>query len=115
MDIQETSRVAKQSIKAFDSVFSTNEVQVYHMVLSPGEEVPWHFTSHVTDTLYVMRGPVTVFTRDPTAMTTVETGETIQTPGRRAHRVANQSDHDVSVLLIQGVGKYDFQLLPSPK
>src|SRR5713226_9077373 len=108
MDMNEIRSVAKQKVKAFASVFSTDEVQVNHMVLGPGEEVPWHFHSQVRDTLYIMRGPVTIFTREPPATTTIDTGETIQTPERQPHRVVNASNHDVSVLLIQGVGPYDF-------
>ena len=113
MDMNEIRGLAKQKLKAFASVFSTDEVQVNHMVLAPGEEVPWHFHSQVQDTLYVIRGPVTILTREPTASTTVDTGETVETPARQPHRVVNASDHDISILLIQGVGTYDFQLLPS--
>jgi quercetin dioxygenase-like cupin family protein len=115
MDLKETRSAAKQKVKAFVSLFSTDEVQVNHMVLAPGEEVPWHFHSHVRDTLYVLRGPVTIFTREPAATLTVGTGETVETPARQPHRVVNASDHDVSMLLIQGVGTYDFQFLPPPK
>jgi quercetin dioxygenase-like cupin family protein len=111
MDVDQVRSAAKQQVKAFDSVFSTQDVQVNHMVLAPGQEVPWHFHTSVRDTLYVVRGPVTVFTRTPTSTTTADTGETVETPAGRPHRVVNASDHDVSVLLIQGVGKYDFQLL----
>ena len=65
MDMNEIRGVAKQHVKAFASVFSTDGVQVNHMVLAPGEEVPWHFHTEVRDTLCVLRGPVTIFTREP--------------------------------------------------
>ena len=106
--------MAKLKVQAFEAVFSTDEVQVHRMVLAPGEEVPWHFHSHVRDTFYVLRGPVTIFTREPEAATVIDTGDTFQTHDRQPHRVLNASNHEVSVLLIQGVGKYDFQLLQSP-
>jgi quercetin dioxygenase-like cupin family protein len=104
--------VARLKVKTFDSLFSNDEVQVHRMVLAPGEEVPWHFHNHVRDTFYVLHGPVTIFTREPEATTTIDTGETFQTADRQPHRVVNAADHDVSVLLIQGVGKYDFEPLP---
>ncbi len=112
MDLNETRRVAQDTVKGFDSLLSTPDVQVNQMVLAPGQEVPWHFHSRVRDTLYVMRGPVTLFTREPVSTTILETGAAIQTPERQPHRVVNASDHDVSVLLIQGVGTYDFHLVP---
>ena len=111
MDVNQARSAAKQQLKAFDHVFSTDDVQVNHMVLAPGQEVPWHFHTFVRDTLYVVRGPVTIFTRTPAETTIAEEGETVETPAGRRHRVANESDHDVSILLIQGVGKYDFQLV----
>ena len=104
--------MARLKVKALDSLFSTAEVQVHHMILAPGEEVPWHFHNHVQDTFYVLHGPITIFTREPEATTIIGTGETFQTRDRQPHRVVNATDHDVSVLLIQGVGKFDFEPLP---
>lgn len=107
--------MAKLKVQAFESVFSTDEVQVHHMVLAAGEEVPWHFHNYIRDTFYVLQGPVTIFTRDPEATTIVGSGETFQTRDRQPHRVVNAADHEVSVLLIQGIGWYDFQPLPTPR
>jgi hypothetical protein len=61
MDADEVRR----AVKEFDSVFATDDVQVNHMVLAPGQEVPWHFHTEVRDTFYVVRGPVTIYTRVP--------------------------------------------------
>lgn len=103
--------MAKLKVRALDPVFSTDDVQVHRMVLAPGEEVPWHFHHHVRDTFYVLRGPVTIFTRAPETTTLIDTGATFQTRDCQPHRVLNACDHEVSVLLIQGVGPFDFQLL----
>jgi quercetin dioxygenase-like cupin family protein len=102
-------------IRALEPVFSTDDVQVNHMVLAPGEEVPWHFHNHVRDTFYVLRGPVTIYTREPEATTIVGTGEVLQTRDRQPHRVVNESVHEISIMLIQGVGRFDFQPLPRPR
>jgi quercetin dioxygenase-like cupin family protein len=107
--------VARLKVRAFEPVFSTNGVQVHRMVLAPGEEVPWHFHTHVRDMFYVLRGPVTIFTRAPEVTAIIDTGETLQTRDRQPHRVVNTSDHDVSLLLIQGIGPYDFQPLAVPQ
>lgn len=81
------------------------------MVLAPGEEVPWHRHGHVLDTFYVLRGPITVFTRDPEGATSVAPGEVFQTGERQPHRVLNPGGGEAEALLIQGVGAYDFQAL----
>jgi len=104
--------VVELNVRAFDRLFSTGEVRVSHMVLAPGEEVPWHLHQYVRDTFYVLRGPLTILTYDPEGTTTIHAGEMFQTRIRQPHRVVNTSDREVSVLLIQGVGKYDFQPLP---
>jgi quercetin dioxygenase-like cupin family protein len=109
MDADEVRTAAKQLVKEFDSVFATDDVQVTHMVLAPGQEVPWHLHTEVCDTFYVVRGPVTIYTRVPDETRIGETGDTVQVPAGQAHRVVNESDHDVATILIQGVGTYDFR------
>jgi hypothetical protein len=63
----------------------------------------------VCDTFYLVRGPVTIYTRVPDETSIGETGDTVQVPAGQAHRVVNESDHDVATILIQGVGTYDFR------
>jgi quercetin dioxygenase-like cupin family protein len=111
VDVDEVRTAAKQQVKAFENVFASSDVQVNHMVLAPGQEVPWHLHTQVRDTLYVLGGPVTIYTRAPEGRATANTGETVETPAGAPHRVVNESDQDIAVLLIQGVGEYDFQLV----
>jgi quercetin dioxygenase-like cupin family protein len=72
-------------------------------------KVPWHLHTEVCDTFYLVRGPVTIYTRVPDETSIGETGDTVQVPAGQAHRVVNESDHDVATILIQGVGTYDFR------
>ena len=60
-------------------------------------------------------GRFTIFTREPETTTTIDTGDVFQTRDRQPHRVVNASDHEVSVLLVQGVGRYDFRPLSRPQ
>jgi quercetin dioxygenase-like cupin family protein len=103
--------LSRPKIRTHEQVFSTDEVRVSHLVLAPGEEVPWHLHSEVRDTFYVLQGPITIYTREPEETTVINTGEILQTRERQPHRVVNISDHEVSFVLIQGAGKYDFQPL----
>ena len=57
--------MARLKVKALDSLFSNDEVQVHRMVLAPGEEVPWHFHSNIRDTFYVIEGSIRLFLREP--------------------------------------------------
>ena len=108
----ETKRVARREIQVLERLHSTDDVQVSRLVLAPGEEVPWHFHSNVADTFYIMRGPVTIHTRAPDSTVVLEAGAVFQTRERQPHRVVNDSHREVSFVLIQGVGKFDFHELP---
>ena len=105
--------VTRLKIRSSERLFSTEEVQISRLVLAPTEEVPWHFHSNVRDTFYVLRGPITIYTREPETTAVIDAGEVLQTRERQPHRVFNASDHDVSFVLIQGVGQFDFQQLPA--
>jgi chloramphenicol 3-O phosphotransferase len=100
--------VASRGVKVLERLLSTDEVRVSRLVLAPGEEVPWHFHSNLSDTFYVLRGPVTIHTRDPETTAVIERGEIFRTRERQPHRVVNASDGAVSFVLIQGFGDYDF-------
>ena len=108
----ETKNVAKRGIQLLERLHSTDEVQVSRLVLAPGEEVPWHFHSNVADTFYIVSGPVTIHTRAPESTTVLEAGAVFQARERQPHRVVNDSVREVSFVLIQGVGKFDFHELP---
>lgn len=103
----------ERNVKLFERVFTTQGVRITHMVLAPGEEIPWHLHTLVRDTFYVMLGPLTILTREPDAESNIEAGETFQTGIGQPHRVTNRSARDVAVILLQGIGEYDFQALPS--
>ena len=93
------------------TIFKTGLVQVLHTLLEPGQEVPWHFHSDVRDTFYAVRGPVTIFTRDPDGRIELEPGETFRAERGQAHRVLNETGVPAEFLLIQGIGSYDFNPL----
>lgn len=110
MDVTEAHAFASRRTEKLDPVFVADGVQASHMVLAPGQEVPWHLHHHVSDTFYVVRGPVTIFMRKRTIDEQVAaTGEVLQVPMQTPHRVLNGSNHNVELLLIQGVGTYDFE------
>ena len=90
-------------------VMQTDDVRVLEMTLAPGEEVPWHWHSEVDDMFYCRTGAATIETRAPRNRVVVAAGEKFVVPVRTAHRVHNAGTEPCHVLVIQGIGAYDFQ------
>ena len=90
-------------------VYEVEGVRVRHSHLDPGKEIPWHRHSDIVDMFYIIRGPVTIETREPDQQIELLTGESFRAAVAQPHRVSNRTHARVEFLLIQGVGKYDFQ------
>jgi len=96
-------------ITATRVVMQTGDVRVLEMTLAPGEEVPWHWHSEVDDMFYCREGTATIETRAPRNRVQVAAGEKFVVPARTAHRVHNGGPETCHVLVIQGIGAYDFR------
>ena len=84
------------------------DVLVREYVLGPGEFIPWHHHTQVTDHYYSLEGVVLIETRAPDMRRELNPGESATVIPPTAHHVSNSSDRPCRFLLIQGVGKYDF-------
>lgn len=84
------------------------DVLVREYLLGPGEFVPWHHHTQVSDHYYSLEGAVVIETRDPDARRELNPGESATVTPPTAHHVSNLSGKPCRFLLIQGVGKYDF-------
>jgi quercetin dioxygenase-like cupin family protein len=84
------------------------DVLVREYTLDPGETIPWHRHSEVSDYYYGLEGRVVIETRDPAARHEVGAGQTASVAPSTAHRVSNAAGAPCRFLLIQGVGAYDF-------
>jgi quercetin dioxygenase-like cupin family protein len=83
-------------------------VQARLFTLAPGETIPWHSHSSVTDWYFVLEGALSIETRAPADHQLLTVGQTYRIPPKTAHLVTNRSDSDTRFLLVQGVGAYDF-------
>ena len=81
-------------------VAETDDLRVSIMTLAPGQEVPWHYHSHVTDTFYCLEGVLSVETRAPPARHLLDVGESCAVPPTTAHRVTGRQCRG------QGVGRH---------
>src|SRR5215472_16877511 len=99
---------AAYKIKNVETVVKGSDVQVRLFTLAPGEAIPWHFHSSVTDWYFVLQGTLSIETRAPADHQLLALGATYRIPPKTAHLVANRSNSDTGFLLVQGVGAYDF-------
>jgi quercetin dioxygenase-like cupin family protein len=95
-------------VKAIEPVMVDRDVQARLFTLAPGETIPWHFHSAVTDWYFVLEGTLSIETRVPSDRRLVPLGASHQIPPKTAHLISNPSAADTRFLLVQGVGTYDF-------
>jgi quercetin dioxygenase-like cupin family protein len=96
------------AVKSIEPVAIGSDVQARVFTLAPGEEIPWHFHSAVTDWYFVLEGTLSIETRAPTDRQLLAVGGRYQIAPKTAHLITNRSDADTRFLLVQGVGAYDF-------
>ena len=96
------------TVKSIEPVAIGSNVQARLFTLAPGETIPWHFHSAVTDWYFVLAGALSIETRVPADHRELIVGESYQIAPKTAHLVSNRSETDTRFLLVQGVGAYDF-------
>ncbi|MBV8337090.1 MAG: cupin domain-containing protein [Alphaproteobacteria bacterium] len=96
------------AVKSIKPVAVGSDVQARLFTLAPGEMIPWHFHSEVTDWYFVLEGALSIETRAPADRRELAVGETYHIKPKTAHLISNRSPGDTRFLLVQGVGHYDF-------
>ena len=95
-------------IERREVVAETDTLRVAILTLAPGQEVPWHYHSRITDTFYCLEGVLSVQTRAPDARHLLTVGESCDVPQMTAHRVTGYDGGRARFLIVQGIGAYDF-------
>ncbi len=95
-------------VKKISVIAKGDDVLVREYLLGPGDSIPWHHHTRVTDHYYCLEGVVLVETRAPDARRELNPGESATVTPPLAHHISNPSAQPCRFLLIQGVGKYDF-------
>jgi quercetin dioxygenase-like cupin family protein len=100
-------------VQKVSTVVAGTDVQVREFVVAPGENIPWHYHSEITDWCYCLEGVVAAETRGPGGHDEVSTlkllpGQSCRTGPGIVHRLTNGGDILCRYLLVQGGGKYDF-------
>ena len=95
-------------VRNINVVAKGTDVLVREYTLDPGEAIPWHRHSDVSDHYYGLEGTVLIETRAPATRREVGVGQFATVTSPTVHHVSNAGTQTCRFLLIQGVGKYDF-------
>ena len=88
-----------------------SDVGVQERTLAPGEVIPWHYHTIITDTTYCIEGMVQIEMLDPHERALLAIGQSCCVPPNRPHQVTPHGDRPCRFLLVQGVGRYDRHLV----
>ena len=82
--------------------------RITELQLSPTQTVPWHAHNNVSDTFYVLEGRLRLFMQNPKEEKQLGPGERYQVVAGRPHLATNAGDTSMTILVLQGVGEYDY-------
>ena len=96
-----------------EMVAEVANLRVVVLTLAPGQFVPWHYHSEITDTFFCLQGPMVIETgavQSDSGRTTTElaVGESHAVPERTAHRVSGKDGGPCKFAIVQGIGTYDY-------
>jgi len=81
---------------------------VHEMELAPDQTVPWHSHSNISDTFYVISGRLRLHLREPDETIDLSPTHSYRVAPLRPHLVTNAGDTPVTLLVLQGIGTYDY-------
>ena len=84
-----------------------SDVGVQERTLDPGQAIPWHYHTIITDTTYCLEGTVQIELLSPSERVLLATGQSHAVGPSRPHKITPHGDLPCRFLLIQGVGQYD--------
>jgi quercetin dioxygenase-like cupin family protein len=96
------------AVKNVEMIMSDAHAQARILTLSPGQEIPWHRHSEITDYYFVLRGKLTINMREPDGQLELHAGERHTIAPGTGHLLSNHGTADCQFLLLQGGGSYDW-------
>lgn len=81
---------------------------IHEMELDLHQTVPWHSHSQISDTFYVISGILKLSLREPEEVLFLHATHCYRVAPERPHKVENGGDGPLTVLVLQGVGEYDY-------
>jgi quercetin dioxygenase-like cupin family protein len=101
-------KYSNYTVKDVEQVMADAYVQARVFTLAPGDSIPWHYHSEVTDHYFILSGALIIKTQNPYREREVGIGERHQILPQTIHLLWNRGAMDCRFLLLQGIGKYDW-------
>ena len=95
-------------MREVEVIAKTEDLRVRIMALSPKEEAEWRYHTEVTDDIFCLTGTILVRMQKPEQEFRLAPGERCTVEKGRVHQLENLEGNEPTYLLIQGIGKYDF-------
>jgi quercetin dioxygenase-like cupin family protein len=93
-------------------IAQTDNLRVRIMVLRAFETNDWHYHTEVTDDIFCLTGTILVRLQNTNEEFRLEPGQRHRIKVGWVHQLENLENTDSTYLLVQGIGKYDFNILP---
>ncbi len=94
-----------------EAIVKTENVRVRIMSLEPREVADWHFHTQVSDYIFCLTGVILVREQSPSREWRLSPGQKCQIETGKVHQLENLEDNPSTYLLVQAVGKYDFNVV----
>jgi len=107
-DDSSSKTAGEYSIKRRETLAEAPGLRVRLLTLLEGQNVPWHYHNHITDTFFCRRGPTHILTRSPDASHTLVDGDMLAVNPGTPHFVEASTATGCDFMIIQGVGEYDY-------
>jgi len=98
-------------MKETEVIAKTDNVRVRIMSLEPREIADWHYHTEVTDDIFCLTGTILIRMQEPDEESKLIPGQRCQIKTGKIHQVNNLGDEEATYLLVQGIGKYDFNVV----
>ncbi|MBX6367386.1 MAG: cupin domain-containing protein [Rhodospirillales bacterium] len=108
MEQQRGERAPAYTVDGSEVISEAPGLRVVVLTLGPGQSIPWHWHSAVTDEAFGLEGELEVELRAPRETHRLTPGKRSTVPPKRAHRVVNVHGGTSRFLLVQGGGRHDF-------
>lgn len=102
-------------MKETEAIVKTDDVRVRIMTLAPHEIADWHYHTQVTDDIFCLTGTILVRMKNPDEEVRLSPGQRCQIKIGRVHQLENLEGNEATYLLVQGIGKYDFNVVDSKR
>lgn len=104
----ETRTIGRYDVAGREIVAEGADLRVQVLTLAAGQAVPWHYHNEISDRFVCLEGEVVVETKAPRAEHVLSPGQRCAVGPKTAHTVHGRDGAPCKVMVIQGVGTYDF-------